>query len=101
MPTLEFSGEYSYDSTPDGILIPVQVALAEKTVDRTAGSFIAHGHEVTLPTLELEWNAVVYFYAAATRQNNFLGRRGWLDRVRLGLVHHDQQIYLSGYSRPS
>ncbi len=30
---------------------------------------------------------------------NVLGRIGWLDRVRLGLVQHDHKIYLAPYDR--
>lgn len=37
---------------------------------------------------------MVYFYAAARQRNNFIGRRGWLDRVRLGLVHFTIDVYL-------
>ena len=28
---------------------------------------------------------------------NVLGRAGWLDRVRLGLVDHDSILYLAPY----
>lgn len=62
-----------------------------------AGQFTAYGHEVTLRTLGLEWDALVYFHSAAGQEVNFLGRRGWLDHVRLGLIHYDESIYLSGY----
>ena len=58
----------------------------------------AYGHEVTLRTLGLEWSAMVYFYSAANPRHNFIGRRGWLDRVRMGLVHYEQ-LYLSSYNR--
>ena len=84
-----------------GEVLGIDVESGMRQVYRTvAGSFAAYGHEVTLRTLDLEWSAVVYFYAAASRQNNFIGRRGWLDRVRLGLVHYDQRLYLSSYDRP-
>lgn len=66
-----------------------------------AGPFTAYGHEVTLRTLGLEWDALVYFHSAAGQDVNFLGRRGWLDHVRLGLVHYDESIYLSGYEESS
>jgi hypothetical protein len=29
-----------------------------------------------------------------------LGQTGWLDRMRLGLVDHDRQLYLSHYDDP-
>jgi hypothetical protein len=28
---------------------------------------------------------------------NVLGRIGWLDRVRLGLIDYDRAVYVSGY----
>lgn len=66
-----------------------------KTYRTVAGSFVAYGHEVSLRTLGMEWSAMIFFYAASDRMNNFVGRRGWLDRLRLGLAHYDQIVYLS------
>ena len=42
---------------------------------------------------------VVYFFADAGSNKNVLGRVGWLDRVRLGLVEHDRHIYLAPYDQ--
>jgi hypothetical protein len=61
------------------------------------GSFIAFGHEVTLRTYDLEWSSIVYFHESSTFHGNFLARAGWLDRIRLGLVHYDQQIFIESY----
>ena len=30
---------------------------------------------------------------------NAAGRIGWLDRVRLGLVYHDSEVYLAPYDQ--
>ncbi len=65
---------------------------------RTANSvFDTFGHEVEIGVLGLATNAVVYFFADPTIDKNVLGRTGWLDRVRLGLVHHDSQVFLAPY----
>ena len=64
-----------------------------------AGSFKAHGHEVTIETLGLEWTAMVFFHAMGNPAHAFLGRRGWLDRVRLGIVHYEQRLLLGHYDR--
>jgi hypothetical protein len=65
---------------------------------RTANSgFDAFGHDVELSVLGVVTNAVVYFFADPTIDKNVLGRIGWLDRVRFGLVHHDSKAYLSPY----
>lgn len=69
----------------------------ERNYRTLTGSIRAFGHEVAISTFGLEWEAIVYFYESDSRANAFLGRRGWLDRVRLGLVHYEQNIYLSRY----
>ena len=67
---------------------------------RTANSgFAAYGHEVELVAFGVATQSMVYFFADPTIDKNVLGRIGWLDRVRLGLVHHDNKIYLSPYDR--
>jgi hypothetical protein len=78
-----------------GIEITSGLERAYRTV---TGSFRAFGHEVTLMTLGLEWNAIVFFYDSGNPSNAFLGRRGWLDRVRLGIIHYEQQLLLDHYN---
>jgi len=50
-----------------------------------------------LAVLGVEVNALVYFYEEPAIARNVLGRSGWLDRVRLGLVDYDSLLYLSAY----
>lgn len=65
---------------------------------RTANSvFDAYGHEVELRVLGLATHSLIYFFADPLIDRNVLGRTGWLDRVRLGLLHHDNRIYLGHY----
>ncbi|MBM3752933.1 MAG: hypothetical protein FJW38_03030 [Acidobacteria bacterium] len=69
---------------------------------RTANSgFEAYGHEVELITLGIATHALIYFFADPLIEKSVLGRIGWLDRVRVGLVHHDSKIYLSTYDAAS
>ena len=61
----------------------------------TANSrFEAFGHEVTLGTLDLEVHSLVFFFADANIVKNVLGRHGWLDRLNVGIVDHDQLLYV-------
>lgn len=66
----------------------------------TGGSLIAFGHSVTLHTLGLEFDSVVYFAADYGLERNLLGRDGWLQKVRLGIVDYESTIYLSDYNQP-
>jgi hypothetical protein len=43
---------------------------------------------------------MVYFFADERINKNLLGRIGWLDRIRLGLVDHDGELYLAPYDYP-
>lgn len=42
--------------------------------------------------------AMVYFFADEEINKNVLGRAGWLDRVRVGLVDHDSMLYVAPYN---
>jgi Aspartyl protease len=61
------------------------------------GSFDAYGHTVTLETLHYSFDVTVYFAAHESFTRNVLGRRGWLDQVRLGLVEYEGKLYVSRY----
>ena len=64
----------------------------------TANShFEAFGHDVTVNTLGIELRSMVYFFADAEIEKNVLGRSGWLHRLKVGIVDHDQLLYIAGY----
>jgi len=62
-----------------------------------AGSFASYQHEVTIQTLGIELSAVVFFAQDLTLSRNFLGRSGWLDRLRIAIVDYDRMLFLSPY----
>lgn len=65
---------------------------------RTAtSSFTAYGHEITLTVSGLEWPAEVYFAADENFPVNVVGRVGFLDRLRVGVVDYEQLLYLAAY----
>ena len=132
MINLEFELAHEYESTADGILVPVRIVQSGKSVELTArldtgaahclfhrsysdlldiawdaglpqtyrtivGNFRAYGHELTLHTWDLQCSAMVYFHESGSPNSNYLGRAGWLDRVRLGLIHYDQRILVARY----
>lgn len=62
-----------------------------------AGSFAAYQHEVTVQTLGIEFSAVVFFAQDSTFNRNFLGRSGWLDRLRIAMIDYDRVLFVSPY----
>jgi hypothetical protein len=58
------------------------------------GSFAAYEHEVTIQTLGIE---LVFFAHDVDFARNFLGRAGWLDRLRVAIIDYDRALHLSVY----
>jgi hypothetical protein len=61
------------------------------------GEFAAHEHELSIQTLGLEFATHVFFAQDHSFSRSFVGRSGWLDRLRIGLVDYDRMLYLSPY----
>ena len=64
-------------------------------INTVTGAFTTYGHTVTVAVLGFDFEAVMYFAGVEGFTRNVLGRSGWLDRVRLGIVYHDSEVYLS------
>jgi hypothetical protein len=61
------------------------------------GSFDGYGHSVTVEALGYAFDVLVYFAAEESFKRNVLGRRGWLDHVRIALVDYKGELYLSEF----
>ena len=70
-------------------------------IGTATGRFLTYGHEATLIVLDIETTATVYFAVDQHIPVNVLGRVGWLNRVRLGLIDYDSRLYLSDYNDPA
>jgi hypothetical protein len=70
--------------------LPIKIGTA-------TGSFQAFGHELNLSVLGIETTSTVYFAESDYFDRNVLGRIGWLDRVKLGLIDQENKLFLSEY----
>lgn len=61
------------------------------------GIFTAFGFRLTLQVEELEFDSLVYFAEDENIRRNVLGRCGWLELVKIGLVDYEGKLYLSRY----
>ncbi len=50
-----------------------------------------------MSVLGIETVSTVYFAKEESFTRNALGRQGWLDRVRLGLIDYEGKLFLSEY----
>ncbi len=58
----------------------------EQKFSTATGTFTAYGHKLTMNVLEIETVSTVYFAKEESFTRNVLGRQGFLDRVKLGLI---------------
>jgi hypothetical protein len=71
---------------------------AAESIATVTGSFRAYPHTLTLEVLGIRSEATVYFAADETFSRSVLGRLGWLDRNRLGLIDYEGKLLLSPHS---
>lgn len=70
---------------------------APVTIGTATGKFLAFEHRITLITFDLSWEATVCFIAEEGIRRNILGRQGWLNRVKLGIVDYEGKLFLNDY----
>jgi hypothetical protein len=69
-----------------------------KTVSTATGEFTVYGHSVTLSCLdEFTRDTTAYFAAMPEFKRKVVGRIGWLQHFRLGIVENDETLFLSYY----
>ena len=68
-------------------------------IGTVTASFPAFGHELTISVLGIETVSTVYFTESDYFDRNVLGRIGWLDRVKLGLIEQEGKLFLSEYRK--
>lgn len=102
--TVEFKAKIDTGSSfciferKSGELLGLDIESGDEIRISTATSpFTAYGHELTLSVLGVETFAKVYFAKEESFTRNVLGRQGWLDRVKLGLIDYEGKLLLSAY----
>lgn len=63
----------------------------------TTGTFSAFGHYVSLTIADYKFYPQVFFAEDENFNRNVLGRRGFLDRVIVGINDYDGKLYLCRY----
>ncbi len=68
------------------------------SVATVTGSFAVHPHIIEIEVLGIRTESMVYFAADEMIARSVLGRAGWLDRVRLGLIDYEGKVLVSPYA---
>lgn len=66
-------------------------------ISTATGVFLTFRHDVTLEVEGFEFDVSVCFAADEAFTRNVLGRHGFLDRMRIGVVDYEGKLYLNYY----
>ena len=80
----------------EALEIPIEKGV-KKRLETLTGILTAYGHEVILETLGVQFQTMVYFAEGDDVGRNLLGRQGWLQLIKLGLIDYDSELYLGLY----
>ena len=68
-------------------------------ISTATNGFDAYGFELSLSVLDIETVSTIYFAKEEWFTRNVLGRQGFLDRVKLGLIDYEGKLLLSSYGK--
>lgn len=68
-----------------------------ETISTVTGSFYAYGHNLTMEVFDLEFDVVVYFATHDQLLRNVVGRHGFMQQLKLGIVDYEGKLYLGRY----
>ena len=67
------------------------------TIGTSTGNFGAYLHEITLSVLGYELEVYAFFAENEAFDRNVLGRKGFFDRVVLGLIDYEGKLFVNHY----
>ncbi len=83
----------------EGLGFQIESGMPQR-ISTATGSFLTYGHEVALLAFGFQLDVMVFFAADDWFNRDVLGRYGWLQQLRLGLVDYEGKLYLSRYDTP-
>jgi hypothetical protein len=77
----------------------IEVEKGQREIFSTATSnFEAYGHKLELACFESKIELIVFFAVSLAFDRNVLGRDGWLQGHRIGIVDYSSTIFISHHS---
>lgn len=67
-------------------------------ISTATDSFRVFGHEVEIEVLGIKFVSTVFFAESEYFDRNVLGRIGWLNKLKLGLIDEEGKLFLSKYT---
>ncbi len=66
-------------------------------IGTATGRFKAYGHDLTLLAFGLQFDVTVFFAEKMGFGRNVLGRLGWMQQLKLGIVDYEGKLFVGRY----
>lgn len=66
-------------------------------ISTPTGSFLTYGHEVTLSAFGFQFDAMVFFAVDEWFNRDVLGRFGWMQLLKLGVIDYEGKLFIASY----
>lgn len=95
---IDTGSSHSIFKRDQGELLGIEIETVEPVrISTVTGSFSAFPHWIEVEVSGIRTETLVLFAADTAFTRNVLGRIGWLDRVKLGLVDYEGKLFLDTY----
>ena len=78
--------------------LQIESGETERFSTPLGGSFTAYGHWIEMRSLGVQMDSLVYFAADPAFRRNVLGRKGWLEHVRVAFIDYERLLFLAPYN---
>lgn len=75
----------------------IEAGAPLKLASLSLGGIDCFGHEVTLQVGSIATPVIIYFSKHYELPRNFLGLQDWMLRLKVGIVHYENKVYLGLY----
>ena len=95
---IDTGSSHSIFKRDQGELLGIEIESVEPVrISTVTGSFFAFPHWIEVEVSGIRTETLMLFAAEDTFTRNVLGRIGWFDRVKLGLIDYEGKLYLDAY----
>jgi hypothetical protein len=77
--------------------INVEAGIPKLFGPASGGTIETFGHLIHLEFFGITFESMVYFARYPGLSRNLLGRLGWLNKLRFGLIDYDSRLFLARY----
>ena len=83
----------------DALGLHIESGQVEQFSTPNGGWFTAYGHSIQMRCLGMQMDSLVYFAADPAFRRSVLGRKGWMEHVRVAFIDYERLMFFAHYNQ--